>query len=934
MIKLLRYSVIAFMLLVTQSVSSQGRCVPFFRNFTSKEYNAHNRNFDIACDDYGTVFIANFEGLLYYDGASWRKIHTPGISRVTCLAKDQRDRIWFGGYNVFGYLIPDAQGRLKMKSIVSDISKSGFGEVDFIKASGNDIYVHTISGRIYKVGENEKLIALPKSQNDIFIQGRDSVASITLPNKRRIVYSRSSGIHFDAVGQKSKTDWTSLSDKEGLISNSINNITFNKANHLWGATDEGLFCIEAVSPYAMINDHTGLSGEVNCITKYGDTVYFGTMTGLFFLSNSTVQRIGELDLACWQFDDRIDDKIYAATSKGVYLINSRGVTHLTENNTLSVCMGKGEDFYTGEFDGIYHNTPKGAHTLVASIEKVKTFRLQGTTLTAENIYGEVWEVNTTSGATRCLRQKARLSDPKILLTDYFGTLWSTDNTGKGLKQQSKNAYASNLAPWTNPFKNKSLNALCVSKDGDIWVGGPFGAILLNGAQINNFKKSKAEAPYIREITIMIDSVLWGGYGADMRPKHSMTDIELPSSCKHISLKFSTKNMSLVQPTRYRHRINGGRWSAWTEDNEVVFNNPFYGRTTVEVQSLDLFGRISDISRVEWYLQFPVYVRWWALLIYILLIVYGVTLFFKWRTKRLEREKQKLEGIVAERTSELSKAYTEQQKISEELSVTLDDLKKTQDDLVRMERSATAGKLTQGLIDRILNPINYINNFSKLTSGLAKDLSEDIEDEKDNMSEDNYEDCLDILDMMRQNLTKIEEHGVNTTRTLRAMEAMLNNHIGQLVEHDIVSLARQSLAVTSEYFKADIQRCGISMQFECSEESIIVNIDAESINKVLISTLSNSVYGVVKKFNTRPFEPVIKLTITKTDEGVDITLRDNGIGIEKTIIAKIFDPFFTTKPTGEASGVGLYLAHEIITDHKGTISVESEKDIYCEIKIKL
>ena len=59
----------------------------------------------------------------------------------------------------------------------------------------------------------------------------------------------------------------------------------------------------------------------------------------------------------------------------------------------------------------------------------------------------------------------------------------------------------------------------------------------------------------------------------------------------------------------------------------------------------------------------------------------------------------------------------------------------------------------------------------------------------------------------------------------------------------------------------------------------------------------------------------------------MSVRDNGIGIESTIIDKIFDPFFTTKTTGEASGVGLYLSHEIIQDHGGNLSVESVKDEY-------
>ena len=66
----------------------------------------------------------------------------------------------------------------------------------------------------------------------------------------------------------------------------------------------------------------------------------------------------------------------------------------------------------------------------------------------------------------------------------------------------------------------------------------------------------------------------------------------------------------------------------------------------------------------------------------------------------------------------------------------------------------------------------------------------------------------------------------------------------------------------------------------------------------------------------------------------ITFHDNGIGIENTIIDKIFDPFFTTKPTGEASGIGLYLSREIIQNHGGDIHVTSQKDQYTEFTITL
>ena len=84
-------------------VRAQG--LPFMRNYEPSEYNAHNQNFDILVDkEEGVVYVANFEGLLYFDNAEWDILHTPGISRITTLFQDSMGKIWTGGYNFIGYL--------------------------------------------------------------------------------------------------------------------------------------------------------------------------------------------------------------------------------------------------------------------------------------------------------------------------------------------------------------------------------------------------------------------------------------------------------------------------------------------------------------------------------------------------------------------------------------------------------------------------------------------------------------------------------------------------------------------------------------------------------------------------------------------------------------------------------------------------------------
>jgi signal transduction histidine kinase len=316
--------------------------------------------------------------------------------------------------------------------------------------------------------------------------------------------------------------------------------------------------------------------------------------------------------------------------------------------------------------------------------------------------------------------------------------------------------------------------------------------------------------------------------------------------------------------------------------------------------------------VEWFHALPLYLSWWAILCYVFIVVMTIRAIIRWRMNKVKKAKDALEKIVKERTKDLKDA--------------LDEKERMQADMVRMERNATAGKLTQGLIDRILNPINYINNFSKLTNGLAKDLSEDIEDEKERMSEDGYEDCMDILDMMHQNLGKIEEHGVNTTRTLRAMEAMLNSGIGTPRDTDLSNLCQQAVEVTKEYHKMDITTD--------IAPDIHADVDPDTINKALLSILANAVFAVNKKAKKKDYTPQVKLSLKPSASHIEIRIYDNGIGIEETIIDKVFDPFFTTKTTAEGTGVGLFLTREIIQAHGGTITLNSVKDDHTEFLITL
>lgn len=875
--------------------SAQG--FPLIRNYSATEYGGHNRCFDIEIGNDGTIFVANFEGLLYYDRSRWRIIHTPDISRITVVYRADDNTIWVGGYNFFARVQKRSNGELYMERVGEDGLFNGEvleitevnGSLQFI-VSDNHIYeVESTAGHSvptvvrkqhlntdFNINVDADIIsfeALKRGEKDVILE--DITETATLDRGLQVKVKKDHGLIIaDSLGH----DLYTITEANGLCSNQVAYVAYDGHGVLWGATLHGIFSIELPSVYSYFLAKDGLAGEVQTITAFDGKMYVGGTNGLFTVQSHQLRHIPEISNICWMLC-HYRNSLLAATSSGIYRIAQGGsISRMTLNSTTALFVDD-DRIYAGESDGLWIYNGAGQRQRANDLPHVTQIGQDAHgRLWCQNVNGErQWVGKATEKAAEVIPDS--IGDPLKDLPDYL----------------------------IKPVSGFEMTAQ-YRHGSQIWIGGDEVIAVIDTDKSHLTRLTDCRTIRFRSVVMGNDSVLWGGYG-DIPAQLPM----LGSDEGHLHFFYALDYTPLSGSTLYRYRLNKNQWSAWSDRQDVEFLNLSHGSYTLWVQARLANGELSEVASIDFSVAYPLLMRWYMVLLYFIFFIYIVYLLFRYRLKRLQKEKVKLEKIVEERTA---------------------DLRTAQHELIRQEKMATVGKLTEGLVDRILNPMNYIINFSKMSNDLLRDLREDIELNKDGIDKDDYDDAQDVLGMLGENLQNVEKYGQNTTRILKAMEEMLKDRTGGYTDMDLLPVLQQTEQMLNSYFAKEKEQYNLNTVFTLPAEAMPLHGNPTLLSKTVMGLLGNAVYAVVKKAKKASFLPEITLSATVTDNHYIVKVRDNGIGIEEKSIGKIFDPFFTTKTTDEAAGVGLYLSREIIQNHGGDISVVSVKEEFTEFTITL
>ncbi len=116
--------------------------IPDIINYHNSSYGAGTENRSIIQDQNGVMYFANIEGLLSFDGSSWKLFSLPNKSVVRSMVLGKDNRIYVGGQDDFGYFTPDRAGKLFFTSLKPLLSKRDYSFTDIwdIVAVGHDIF--------------------------------------------------------------------------------------------------------------------------------------------------------------------------------------------------------------------------------------------------------------------------------------------------------------------------------------------------------------------------------------------------------------------------------------------------------------------------------------------------------------------------------------------------------------------------------------------------------------------------------------------------------------------------------------------------------------------------------------------------------------------------------------------------------------------------
>jgi two-component system, NtrC family, sensor kinase len=300
-----------------------------------------------------------------------------------------------------------------------------------------------------------------------------------------------------------------------------------------------------------------------------------------------------------------------------------------------------------------------------------------------------------------------------------------------------------------------------------------------------------------------------------------------------------------------------------------------------------------------------------------------------KLERTEKVKRTTSILLEETIEELEQKRKAIEETNVALQRSLKDLKSTQSQLIQSEKMASLGELTAGIAHEIQNPLNFVNNFSEVSSELVDEMNEELD-------KGDLEEAKAIALDIKQNLEKINHHGKRADNIVKGMLQHSRSSSGSKEPIAINKLADEYLRLAYHGLRAKDKNFNANLVTNYDETIGRIDLIPQDMGRVILNLITNAFYATNEKKHSDSdgFEPTVTVSTKKLEKTIEVSIKDNGNGIPEKVLDKIFQPFFTTKPTGQGTGLGLSLAYDIVKAHGGELKVNTEENVGTEFIISI
>ncbi len=244
-------------------------------------------------------------------------------------------------------------------------------------------------------------------------------------------------------------------------------------------------------------------------------------------------------------------------------------------------------------------------------------------------------------------------------------------------------------------------------------------------------------------------------------------------------------------------------------------------------------------------------------------------------------------------------------MAEELARRMDELKQTQDELLTSEKQASLGRMVAGFAHEVNTPVGVAVGAASHAQEAIKAIDQLLA--SDEVSEEELRRHLDAIDESAQ-LTLS-----NLKRAAALVQSFKRTSVDQISEHDrdyrLSELVDDVLRSLHNVFK----RTSIQIRVDCPDDPLLHG-PAGALEQILTNLLMNSFHHAYAD-GSQAGNIHIRTEMTP-DQGICLTYRDDGAGMNAESRAQVFEPFYTTRRARGGTGLGMYIVYNLATAKLG------------------